>query len=240
MLFRPYPGKRDDVNLLAAIAPIFRYDLERGEVELIGTGFWVTKLGHLVTAWHVIDENIGKDGEDRGPLFVVQLFADGTFAARNFKQSDKHPVFDLAMSQTVAAPPGMDQPTTPIDMTLDRLTVGDRVFSFAVLAHDQKLGDEAIEGHTPYRFSGEIGGSELQGFTPLNFAIRLSEGYVTEIYPEKRDSVMLNFPCIQTDLGIYGGNSGGPLFDVRGRICGAHCSSIVAALTLSEKTSREE
>jgi hypothetical protein len=39
------------------------------------------------------------------------------------------------------------------------------------------------------------------------------------------DRVMLPFPCIQTDVPIHGGNSGGPLFDIRGRICAVHCTS---------------
>lgn len=36
---------------------------------------------------------------------------------------------------------------------------------------------------------------------------------------------MLNFPCIETTVPIFGGNSGGPLLDTRGRICGVHCTS---------------
>jgi len=125
----------------------------------------------------------------------------------------------------VVAPPFVHRPTTSIAMRLDKLTVGEQVFSFAVLAHDQVFENETLEGHTAYRFSGELGAPGLQGFVPVKFAVRLSFGYVSEIFDEMRDSVMLPFPCIQTDVPIYGGNSGGPLFDIRGRICAIHCTS---------------
>jgi hypothetical protein len=112
MLFKPYPGTRKELDLLAGIAPIFRLDLGSGKVELIGTGFWVTKAGHLVTAWHVVDENIGPDGVDRGPIFAIQTFPDRSLAVRNFSKTDKHPTFDLALSETVAAPPHVDSVTS--------------------------------------------------------------------------------------------------------------------------------
>ena len=150
--------------------------------------------------------------------------ADRSIAVRNFSKSDKHPEFDLALSETVATPPLAHRPTMPIAMTLDKLKVGEQVFSFAVLASDQVFENETLEGHTAYKFFGQVSGPGLLGM-PLNFAVRLSVGYVREIFEEMRDRVMLPFPCIQTDVRIYGGNSGGPLFDIRGRVCAVHCTS---------------
>jgi len=225
MRFRPYPGTRKDLDLLTAIAPVFRIDLLRSEAKLIGTGFWVTDVGHLVTAWHVVEENIDADGVDRGPIFAIQTFADRSIAVRNFRKSDKHPKFDLALSETVTAPPCVHRPTTPIAMTLDKFTVGDQVFSFAVLAHDQASDNEALNGHTAYSFTGELSIAQLEGFILVAFDVRLSVGHVSTIFETMRDTVMLPFPCIQTNVPIYGGNSGGPLFDIRGRICAVHCTS---------------
>ncbi|HEV2682722.1 MAG TPA: serine protease [Rhodanobacter sp.] len=224
MLFKPYPGTRKVVDLLPAIAPIFRIDEENGTVELIGTGFWVTKAGHLITAWHVVDENIGCDGIDRGPIFAVQTLPDRSIVVRNFRKSDKHPKFDLALTETVVAPPAVDVPTVPIAMSLDELRVDEHVFSFAVISDDQEIADEKVAGHTPYVFAGELLNEQHSPMT-VRFAIRLSFGRVAEIFEEMRDRVMLPFPCIQTDVPIYGGNSGGPLFDIRGRICAVHCTS---------------
>jgi hypothetical protein len=137
MLFKPYPGTRKELDLLTGIAPVFRIDLESGKASLIGTGFWVTDTGHLVTAWHVVEENIGHDGVDRGPIFAVQTFPDRSIAIRTFSKSDKHPKFDLALSETVTDPPAAERPTLPIAMSLNELSIGEPVFSFAVLADDQ-------------------------------------------------------------------------------------------------------
>ncbi len=225
MLFRPYPGTRKELDLLTGIAPIFRIDVDANTVHLVGTGFWVTEDGHLVTAWHVVEENIDGKGMDRGPIFAVQTFPDRSIVVRNFSKSDKHPQFDLALSETVIAPPFADRPTAPISMTLDELSIGDQVFSFAVLAGDQIFENEKLPGLTAYHFGGEISAEFLHKPAPVRFAVRLSFGSVSMIFEKMRDRVMLPFPCIQTDVPIYGGNSGGPLFDVRGRICAAHCTS---------------
>lgn len=209
MHFKPHHGAGKVVDLLPAIAPIFRIDEENGTVELIGTGFWVTNAGHLITAWHVVDENIGRDGIDRGPIFAVQTLADRRIVVRNFRKSDKHPEFDLALTETVVAPPAADVPTVPIAMSLDELRVDEHVFSFAVISDDQEIADEKVAGHTAYVFVGEISNEQYSPMT-VRFAIRLSFGRVAEIFEKMRDRIMLPFPCIQTDVPIYGGNSGGP------------------------------
>lgn len=225
MLFKPYPGTRKELDLLTGIAPVFRLDLSSGEVELIGTGFWVTKKGHLLTAWHVVEENIGPDGVDSGPIFAVQTFSDRSVAIRNFSKTDKHPGFDLALSETVAAPPHVERPTSPIAMSLDDPHIDEPVFSFAVAAYDQAFEGEMLPGMTTAVFSGELSSDPLTKWAPIKFAVRLSFGKITTIFEKMRDRVMLPFPCIQTDIPIYGGNSGGPVFDVRGRICAINCTS---------------
>lgn len=225
MHFKPYPGTRKEIDLLTGIAPVFRFDPDGGTVELIGTGFWVTEAGHLVTAWHVVDENIGSGGVDRGPIFAIQFFSDRSAVVRNFRKTDKHPSFDLALSETVVAPPHAECSTSPISMSLDELSIDEPVFSFAVIAHEQVFDDERLPGVTTDFFSSEISVGPSAKSVPITFAVRLSLGKVTDIFERMRDRIMLPFPCIQTNIAIYGGNSGGPVFDVRGRICAINCTS---------------
>lgn len=212
-------------DLLTGIAPIFRIDRNVNEAKLVGTGFWVTESGHLITARHVVDENIGEDGVDTGPIFAIQTFADQSVAVRVFKSTDKHPVFDMALSETTLAPQQRNGPTAPLKLSLDDLAVGDPVFSFAVLAQEQTFENEKAAGATLHQFHGEICCEYLTQATPLSFAVRLVFGSVSQIFETMRDRVMLPFPCIQSDVPIYGGNSGGPLLDMRGRICAIHCTS---------------
>jgi hypothetical protein len=162
---------------------------------------------------------------DKGPIFAIQTLPDMSIVVRSFVKSDKHPVFDLTLSETVAAPPHGALPTSPLPMSLDELSVGEPVFSFAVLSDDQVFDNEQLPGLSAYRFSGVLQSELMRAGTPLRFAIRLSFGRVTAIFEKIRDSVMLPFPCIQTDVPIYGGNSGGPLLDLRGRVCAVHCTS---------------
>ncbi len=225
MHFKPYPGTRKEIDLVTGIAPVFRLDPVTGATSLVGTGFWVTQRGHLITAQHVVQENIGVDSVDRGPIFAIQTFSDRSVVVRNFRKSDLHPEFDLALSETITAPPFTERSTTPIAMTLDVLSVGDPVFSFAVLDDDQGFHEERLPGHTAFNFVGELHSDLGAGTGVIKFAVRLSFGNVKEIFKKMRDSVMMPFPCIQSDVPIYGGNSGGPLFDIRGRICAVHSSS---------------
>lgn len=221
MIFRP--GTKWEVDLLPSIAPIFRIDLSTKKMHLIGTGFWITDNGHLVTARHVIQDNMNSAGSDLGPIFALQTFPDRSFNVRSLSRSDLHPHFDLALSETVCAPQSKDLPTTPLTLSLEELEVLDPVCSFAVLSHDHLSSDE--DSATIYKFQGSMISNFTLKAEPLNFAVQFSIGEVKTIFEEKRDSVMLNFPCIETNVPIYGGNSGGPLLDQRGRICGVHCTS---------------
>jgi hypothetical protein len=49
-------------------------------------------------------------------------------------------------------------------------------------------------------------------------------GEVLEIYPQRRDSSMLTFPCYRTSARFEHGMSGGPVFNDQGELCGLICS----------------
>ncbi len=54
---------------------------------------------------------------------------------------------------------------------------------------------------------------------------RVSVGEIIEVYPEKRDSYLLNFPSIRINARLEGGMSGGPVFNDQGELIGVVCSS---------------
>lgn len=50
--------------------------------------------------------------------------------------------------------------------------------------------------------------------------VYISVGDVTDVYPEKRDAVMLPWPCFEIDTPTIGAMSGGPVFDENGNVIG--------------------
>lgn len=207
-------------------APIFKL-APGGVFQLIGTGFWITSQGHLITAWHVIEDNIGKDGVDQGPILAIQTLLDRTIVFRSLKQSIRHKTFDLALSET--APESTAPPTIPHVMTLEDPAVGARIHTHSFLDPRQDFSNEKVGGVSTFTYHGE-------GFIPerdlhfnFDYMARVGVGKVVERFPAGRDSVMLPFPCFQSNMPIYGANSGGPVFDEKGRVCGINCTSYEGA-----------
>lgn len=210
---------------ITGIAAIFKISVEPpGKATLIGSGFWLTEKGHVVTNRHVIDDNIGADGVDEGPIFAIQTFADRRAVPRALRKTYRHETYDLALSETLA-PEGHDDPTWTFTSTLDEPKVGDPISTYSFVAINQKFDGEKYDGITTDGFMGRLTIPDQNLDFELTFATRINQGHVLEIHPDGRDRVMLPFPCFRSDLPIYGAHSGGPVFDKSGRVCGINCTS---------------
>lgn len=205
------------------IAAIFKVSLE-GKADLIGTGFWVTEHGHLVTAWHVIEDNIGADGADKGPIYAMQALGEGKVAPRVLRKSHQHKEFDLALSETRSASESDIVPTWPFSLTLDEPKIGDPVFTFAFHSSEQLFSEQSF-GIPTARFEGLLAIPELGIVYELAYGVRIEEGRISAIFDKARDSVVMPFPCFQSEMTLYGANSGGPVFDRYGRVCAVNCTS---------------
>lgn len=214
-------------DLLLGIAAIYKVSL-KGVPELIGTGFWITEQGHLVTAWHVIADNIGENGIDRGPIYALQTTRSRNAIIRTLRRSHQHKDFDLALSETVSEDPA-SEPTRPLQLTLDEPSIAEPIFTHAFLSPTQDFAGEKYEGIPTTTFTGTLAIPSLDIVFDLVITARIGRGFVTQIFEKARDSVMLPFPCFESDIPIYGANSGGPVFDAKGRICGINCSSFQGA-----------
>lgn len=203
------------------IAAIYKVSL-LGNPQLIGTGFWVTDSGHLVTAWHVISDNIGANGIDEGPIYAMQSLADGTAIPRVLRKSYRHEGCDLALSETKSAFP---DPTEPITMTLAEPSIGSSVYTHAFMSMADLSGPDYV-GLPTVRFSGTLYVEVIDKIYNLDYGATLTEGSVNAVFKSARDKVMLPFPCFESSIPLYGANSGGPVFDKKGRICGINCSGI--------------
>jgi hypothetical protein len=110
-------------------------------------------------------------------------------------------------------------------MTLNRPEIGAKVFTQAFVSEAQHFYNEKYAGQTTSRFNATLAIPDLDLVYDLGFMTRMECGHVKTIFSEARDSVMLPFPCFQSEMPIYGANSGGPVFDAKGRICGINCTS---------------
>ena len=219
------PARRQTLQEgLTGIAAIYKVSFD-GEATLIGTGFWITETGHLITAWHVIEDNIGQDGVDRGPIYAMQALGNGKAIPRVLRKSHKHKIFDLALSETQVFGGPHAYPTQPLPMTLDEPEIGDPLFTYAFLSHDQQFCDEKYQGVSTSGFHGLLAIPDLSLTYELSFQARVGFGHLIEIFKEARDRVLLPFPCFQSDIPLYGANSGGPVFNTKGRICAVNCTS---------------
>lgn len=210
------------------ITPIFKLSLD-GEAKLIGTGFFVTSSGVIVTAKHVITDNIGPDGDDIGGIAAIHFF-DNHPIVRPLAFSTLHPYYDLALCETwqIERPSGERLANLALTLTLEAPTLGTPVSTHAY--HDIA---SAVEGEK-YPTSAICARMEFCGVFALDpekeisfsFNSRVSVGYVTSHFTNGRDAVMIPFPCFETDIPIYAGMSGGPVFDNKGRVFAVNCTRI--------------
>jgi hypothetical protein len=74
----------------------------------------------------------------------------------------------------------------------------------------------------------KIEGSDLSHDEMIDYSQQTAyaPGSIVEVYPLRRDSGMLNFPCFRTNARFEPGMSGGPIFNESGSVCGVICSSM--------------
>lgn len=68
----------------------------------------------------------------------------------------------------------------------------------------------------------EIAGSQIY----LKNSPTTTSGQVIEVHDRYRDKGMLDFPCYEANMRIDGGMSGGPVFNVEGKLCGIMVSNL--------------
>jgi hypothetical protein len=202
-----------------------------GAPRFIGTGFWITRDGVFVTARHVIDDKIGEDGKDIAHIAAFQwLESPGGMMhiSRPLRYTSRHKIFDLAVCTTFQ-PRGADGQilTGHVQtMTLEIPEVGSPISTHSF--HDPQSDTTMEKSAPPHQAELQWTGvfESDPGFeTTLELNSRWTAGHVTEHFMEGRDSVMLPSPCIQSDIPVYAGMSGGPVFDQRGRVFAVNCTS---------------
>jgi len=197
-------------------------------IYAIGSGFFIAS-GLVLTAGHVLWGFWDKIEQRPRPtsaeslqfgIHVLQFpntkaAAPALWAVRRVWTSS---LTDAAFMHVVPASREAEDHVWQGSLALSPLppTIGDRVVGFGYPSSSARLVSRTPLQHIVW---------ELRPHTTV--------GEVSAIYPDKRDSTLLNFPCFETTARFDGGMSGGPVFNSLGQVSGI----IVSALQTDEQGS---
>ncbi len=171
-----------------------------------------------MTAKHVIDDFIDRFGTtETGPnrfhhhfaLQAAQIVENGTSAdlwdIDKIWRSTQTDIAFLRLKPRNER--SLEFPWKKLSLDLRPLKVGDSIVAFGFPKPRIEIDD-----------TGEI--------STVTWTVdpRTSTGCVTKIYPEKRDSALLKFPCYQANALFDPSMSGGPVFTKSGHLCGLVCT----------------
>ena len=219
----PTPAFRDEPadSPIAQIALRVLVEFEGGETHVVGTATLIA--GHLaITARHVVEYAVRRFGaRQNGPniaeirhyaIRLYQVLSGPVYRVWNvytawFCETDIA-ILHLGLFKT-------SDPNGVIDWKVPPLRcmpppVGDKVIAFGYR--------ESVPTITPLQDGGYH--LELQDKPTTSF------GEVKRIYPERRDTVMLSFPCYEVNARFDPGMSGGLVVDPLGAVCGLVCSTL--------------
>lgn len=215
--FRTKDGKSMDPRI--TIMPIFLQHTVTGKLCALGTCFPVfSRQSIFLTARHVVKHPSISCSDDLNGTFTV---GDGfrlvslwfqnpsepmvKYDYREVRRLWKHPTADLALGQLQGlvhkeSKERWDDRVPGWDFRMPR--VGERVCTYAY---------PDIRGETNIEVVRQAHGTTTA-----------RTGAIEETFPSGGGPSRLNAPCFQTDLDLRGGMSGGPVFNLDGRLCGVN------------------
>jgi hypothetical protein len=197
-------GNGATVEPHTSIFPILK-ETEPNQSRLVGTGFFITMLGHFVTAKHVIQDVIHQiTGTQIGYLHALHFVESSQVLVRNITRVCFHNHSDIAVGK-------MDyhivnETGKPLTNRIPRFTteiprIGSAVGTYAYPESDRV-------------FCQGGGGKFVANYYP---------GEMLAHSDIARDRNLVAWPHFMTSISLKGGSSGGPVFDDLGRVFGINC-----------------
>jgi hypothetical protein len=197
-------GNGNPISPHTVIFPILK-EVSPNENRLVGTGFFITKFGHFVTAKHVIQDVLDTaTGQQHSPIHALHFVQGFEVLVRHITKVSVHNSVDVAVGKMDYHE--INTTGKPLTNRVPRFTteiprVGSPVCTYAYPESDATF----VKG----------GGSRFVA----NFYV----GEFLEHSSQPRDSVNVTWPHFVTSIIVKGRASGGPVFDERGRVFGINC-----------------
>lgn len=189
-------------------------------VRAVGTCFAISSQGLVLTARHVIEDALEIDAGGKmadpdmgiGVLYAAETGEEdklgGLLPARKLHFTSDLDIALMQLNLPIARATGRP-------LCMPGLRLGTRIPR--VGEHCAGIGYHAMEWQ---RATGIHTHHVLQKYAA-------SQGCVREVHLDRRDDVMVKFPCFQTDCKIVGGMSGGPVIESRnGAVVGVICTGV--------------
>lgn len=189
-----------------AVLPIVLKSEDGKNLSVIGTGFFVAP-DIILTAHHIFENQ-----DPRRMACMHILNAGNAYIFREFSQVVPHHTSDMALCMLH---PKINS-RHKINLKNHALLIGGPFPSIGT-----KLTTYAYPDVSERRYKSVL---------HMSIAPHHYDGEVLDIFPLKRDSVMINFPCMRTSIHLHGGASGGPVINAAtGTVVGVNTSSFSGA-----------
>lgn len=186
------------------IVPILK-EVGEKNLRVIGTGFFITRYGLFLSAKHVLEEIADYKNKKIFPSFICQLVGKDFICLRPIRQITLHNFVDLGVGQ---ADNFIEKfPNNPIMnlrgvLTTDVPSSGDRLITYAYPENST----------LDFKDSCQI---------PIIKGDYFSGNFLKKV--DKNHHPLIPYSHYETTIDIKSGASGGPVFDVYGRIIGVNC-----------------
>jgi len=206
MAFSSKDGKGNHVDPMSGVVPIIK-EKEKGILQTIGTGFYITRYGLIITAAHVIKDLAKKDNSGLTDCFVCHPLDNNNVNLRKVISAIYMKDYDIGILQ-------VDNYCEKfLNNPLQNLRVN-------ISSTIPQIGDKVVT----YAFPE----NEAMNFKDKkNIRIIKSDFYEGSFlrFVKKSENPYIPYPHFETNIKLKNGASGGPVFH-NGNVIGVNCRSM--------------